>query len=56
MTELPAAGVVTGEERVRGLAVASEPLTPTGWAEVPDRSVLVVREDMSVSEIPVGDP
>jgi glutamine amidotransferase len=48
-TELPAAGVVTGDGGVRGLAVASEPLTPVGWTEVPDRSVVVVGGDMRVS-------
>jgi glutamine amidotransferase len=37
-----AAGVVG---TARGVAVASEPVTASGWTEVPDRSVVLVRPD-----------
>jgi predicted glutamine amidotransferase len=45
IAELPAPGVVNSDGPVRGIAVASEPVTPTGWAAVPDRSVVVVDGD-----------
>jgi predicted glutamine amidotransferase len=49
MIPLTATDVVSGQWPFRGLAVASEPVTPGGWTEVPDRSVVVVRGDMSAS-------
>jgi len=56
MTPLPASGVVTAADGVgpRGVAVASEPVTPAGWAEIPDRSVVVIRDDLSPSVLAAG--
>jgi len=51
IVELPAPGVLTTDGPVRGIAVASEQVTPAGWTEVPDRSVVVVRPDTSASVV-----
>ena len=53
MAELTAPGVVTADGPVRGIAVASEPVTPAGWAEVPDRR-MVVQGDRPVLTIDVS--
>jgi len=54
MAKLPAAGVVTADGPARGIVVASEPVTLAGWAEMPDRSVVVDRTDMSASVVAIG--
>ena len=55
LTELPAAGVVTSATgSPKGIAVASEPVTPAGWSEVPDRRMVVAYGDHRVSVIEVG--
>jgi glutamine amidotransferase len=47
LTELSTPGVVEAADgagvALRGLAVASEPVTPAGWVEVPDRAVVLIR-------------
>ncbi len=55
LTELPMLGVVTGEGgNPHGIAFASEPAMPVGWAEVPDRTVAVVAGDLRASLTRVG--
>ena len=55
LTELPVPGVVTGDGGVaHGIAVASEPVTPSGWSEVPDRSVVVVGGDLRPLVVRIG--
>jgi glutamine amidotransferase len=40
-----------GPATVSGIAISSEPTSPFGWKEIPNRSVVVVREDRSYSVI-----
>lgn len=43
-----------GGEDLHAVAVASEPVTPDGWAELPDRSLLLVRPDLGWEVIPLA--
>lgn len=42
-----------GGRPVRAVALASEPPTDDGWDEVPDKSVVVVRDDLSAAVVPI---
>jgi predicted glutamine amidotransferase len=52
MTELPTPDVVAGDGR--GTAIASEPMTASGWSEVPDRHVVIVQGGRRALVIQVG--
>lgn len=55
LTELPTPGVVASAAGdPHGTAVASEPVTATGWSDVPDRGIVVAQSGRRVSVIGVG--
>jgi glutamine amidotransferase len=45
--------VATGGGPIHAVAVASEPITGEGWVEVPDGSVVTVRDDLTTATTPI---
>jgi glutamine amidotransferase len=45
--------VADGSGTVNGFAISSEPVTPDGWEEVPDRTLIVGRQDGTSSFKPI---
>lgn len=46
--------IAAGGGVLHAVAVASEPVTGEGWVEVPDGTVVIVRDDLTVEVTPVG--